>query len=59
MNIKPTIYYGHLPYPWAQHWRVGSWTLEVVGGGGVKQNVLERGGSEHFVFTSWLIGAFD
>ena len=34
---------------------VGSWRRGV---GSVKQNVYERGGSERFEFTSWLIGAF-
>ena len=39
----------------------GGWGVARRGGGGgsVKQNVLEGGGSEYFVFTSWLVGAFD
>ena len=34
--------------------------LDAEGGGSVEQNAKERGGYEGcFVFTSWLVGAFD
>ena len=61
VNIEPVICNGHLPYPWGQHWRegrVGSW-MQGVGISKAKHLGEGRGGSENFVFTSWLIGAFD
>ena len=51
VNTEPAICNGHLPYLWGWCWRegrVGNWTQGVG-----------RGGFEHFVFTSWLIGSFD
>ena len=31
------------------------WIFDAEGGGGD----LERGGSDYFIFSSWLIGAFN